>query len=169
MDGGEAVDSVIPADAARADVRKPRRASSVPQPAKGRGAARRQRGVLIVEDNPDAQWRLARMLTVRGNRVVGTSTGDGALALIAQWPVDLVLIDEALPGMSGVDLTRRLRALYPKIAVIVMTDAVGEDRARLETRALAAGASACVSKPLAYEAVSNVWQDQPAARSVSAD
>ncbi len=34
------------------------------------------RGVLLVEDDPDMQWRLARMLTVHGARVVGASSGE---------------------------------------------------------------------------------------------
>ena len=48
--------------------------------------------VLVVESDPDLQWNLARMLTVQGNRVVGTSSGDGAVALITEWPVDLILV-----------------------------------------------------------------------------
>src|SRR5687768_17049798 len=78
-------------------------------------AAHRPSGVLVIEDDPDLQWRLARMLTVQGNRVVGTSSGDGALALISQWPVDLVLVDEDLPGMSGLEVARRIRTSHPHI------------------------------------------------------
>jgi DNA-binding response OmpR family regulator len=76
--------------------------------------APRESAVLVVEDDPDLQWRLARMLTINGNRVVGTSSADGALALIAEWSVDLVLIDEGLPGMTGLDLAKAIRKQRPK-------------------------------------------------------
>ena len=62
----------------------------------------RHRGVLLVESDPDLQWSLARMLTVEGNRVVGTSTGEGALTVIEQWDADLALVASNLPGTSGV-------------------------------------------------------------------
>jgi len=39
----------------------------------------RHRNVLLVESDPDLQWSLARMLTIDGNRVMGTSAGEGAL------------------------------------------------------------------------------------------
>ena len=45
------------------------------------GKLARDSGVLVVEDDPDTQWRLARMLTVHGARVVGTSSGEAAIAI----------------------------------------------------------------------------------------
>lgn len=110
----------------------------------------RQSGVLVIEDDPDLQWRLARMLTVQGSRVVGTSTGDGALALIAQWPVDLVLVDQDLPGMSGLEVARRIRQSHPGIQVVLMT---GDDSEELKSAARLAGAAACLVKPFRVEAL----------------
>lgn len=80
-------------------------------------------GILVVESNPDLQWRIARTLTVRGHRVVGTSSGDGALALMREWPVDLVLTDLDLPGMSASNLISKLRAEHPELPVIFMVNA----------------------------------------------
>lgn len=116
-------------------------------------AERRPRGVLVVEDDPDLQWRLARMLTVQGNRVVGTSSGDGALALISQWPVDLVLIDEDLPGMSGLDVARRIRGSHPHIPVVLMT---GEDSAEKRSAASLAGVVKTLTKPLRVEHLAEI-------------
>lgn len=113
-------------------------------------APRRQCGVLVVEDDPDLQWRLARMLTVQGSRVVGTSSGDGALALISQWPVDLVLVDEDLPGMSGLEVARRIREEHGNIPVVLMT---GDDSEATQTAARIAGAVACLVKPFRVEAL----------------
>lgn len=135
------------------DVTRSLQVSAPPEP-----APRRATSVLVVEDDPDQQWRLARMLTVNGNRVVGTSSGDGALALIAEWPVDLVLIDDTLPGMHAVELARRIRDTYPRIAVALMTDgdplACAPDARRL-------GAFACFSKPLAPEAIDGLLRLRP--------
>ena len=82
----------------------------------------RHRSVLVVESDPDLQWNLARMLTVHGNRVIGTSSGDGALAANEQWTADLALVSSTLPGMSGVEVARRLRATNPELLVILMEE-----------------------------------------------
>lgn len=111
------------------------------------------RGVLIVEDDPNMQWQLARMLTVQGNRVVGTSTGDGALALIAQWPVDLVLVDEHLPGMDGFEVAKRLREKHPDIPVVLMAGRESDD---LRVAARLAGAVATLVKPFRFEALAEL-------------
>ncbi len=80
----------------------------------------RHRSILVVESDPDLQWHLARMLTVDGNRVVGTSSGDGALTVVSEWRADLALVAAHLPGTSGVEVARMLRAQNPKLVVILM-------------------------------------------------
>ena len=109
----------------------------------------RNRRVLLIENDPDLQWRLARMLTVDGNRVVGTSSGDGALALIDHWPVDLVLVAEALPGIDGLEVARELRDRIPETPVILMA----EQRSDVQVAARHAGAVACLIKPFRFEAL----------------
>lgn len=119
----------------------------------------RVRGVLVVEDDPDLQWRLARMLTVRGNRVVGTSSAEGALELIKQWPVDLVLIDDTLPGMSGVELAQTIARDHPETPVVLMSsddeDGQGAIAARL------AGVVATIAKPFRPEALLELLRSFP--------
>lgn len=117
----------------------------------------RSRGVLIVEDDPDLQWKLARMLTVRGNRVVGTSSAEGALELIRQWPVDLVLIDDGLPGMSGMELARIIQEHHPDTPVVLMTSE--ESRGRLA--ATLAGVVAVVAKPFRLETLVDLLRSFP--------
>lgn len=84
----------------------------------------RHRSVLVVESDPDLQWHLARMLTVDGNRVVGTSSGDGALTVISEWRADLALVAAHLPGASGLEVARKLRAQNPNLVVILMGEEV---------------------------------------------
>ena len=109
----------------------------------------RHRGVLLVEGDPDLQWSLARMLTVNGNRVVGTSSGEGALAVIEQWDADLALVSSSLPGMNGVEVARNLRSKKPDLLVILMDDASPER----ETREASPAVAARLAKPFRFEAL----------------
>jgi DNA-binding response OmpR family regulator len=118
----------------------------------------RTRGVLVVEDDPDLQWRLARTLTVRGNRVVGTSSGEAALELIRQWPVDLVLVDESLPGMSGMELARTIRDSHPDTPVVLMAS---EGSQESKIAAKLAGVVAVVTKPFRIEALVEMLRSFP--------
>jgi DNA-binding response OmpR family regulator len=108
----------------------------------------RHRRVLLIENDPDLQWSLARMLTVHGNRVVGTSSGEGALAVIEQWNADLALVSSSLPGVRGVELARRLRAHNPDLLVILMDDASPEPRV-----GEASPVAARLPKPFRFEAL----------------
>ena len=110
-------------------------------------STKRLRGVLLVENDPDLQWRLARMLTVDGNRVVGTSSSDGALALMAQWPVDVVLVAEDLPGMDGIELAKHIRRDHPDVPIVLMA----EEGPDVELAARMAGATAWLVKPFRIE------------------
>jgi two-component system cell cycle sensor histidine kinase/response regulator CckA len=109
----------------------------------------RHRSVLLVESDPDLQWSLARMLTVNGNRVVGTSSGKGALAVIEQWGPELALVSSSLPGMTGVEVARELRARNPDLLVILMDEAGPEPRTSESSPAVAAR----LAKPFRFEAL----------------
>jgi DNA-binding response OmpR family regulator len=115
----------------------------------------RESGVLVVEDDPDMQWRLARMLTVQGARVVGTSSGEAALALIEQWPADLVLVDQGLPGISGLEVARRIRQRHPGIPVVLMS---AEESSDLRLAAKVAGAVEMLIKPFRVETLSGLLE-----------
>jgi len=119
----------------------------------------RMRGVLVVEDDPDLQWSLARMLTVRGNRVVGTSSGEGALELMRQWPVDLVLVDDSLPGMSGFELARVLAEEHPDVPVVLMSSEDESGEGALGEKV--AGVVATIAKPFRPEALVELLQSFP--------
>jgi CheY-like chemotaxis protein len=106
------------------------------------------RSVLVVEADPEIQARLARWLSRRGNRVVGTGSGDGALALLSRWSVELVFISETLPGRSGVDVARLIHQRCPRATIVILSDNI-EPAIRLAARA--AGAADCVRKPSSDE------------------
>ncbi len=107
----------------------------------------RHRSVLVVESDPDLQWNLARMLTVHGNRVVGTSSGDGALAVNELWSADLALVSSTLPHMTGLEVAKRLRTQNPDLLVILMDDATPSVGADEPSTAIAAR----LPKPFRFE------------------
>ena len=106
----------------------------------------RHRSVLVVESDPDLQWHLARMLTVDGNRVVGTSSGDGALTVVGEWQADLALVAAHLPGMSGLEVAKRLRAQNPNLVVILMGEHQSEPAPKVDT-----DISAVLPKPFGFD------------------
>ena len=72
------------------------------------GPARR---VLVVDDQPDSTDSLALFLRLRGHEVHTASDGPGALEEFARCQPEVVFLDLGLPGMSGYDVARRLRAM----------------------------------------------------------
>src|SRR5205823_11426366 len=76
--------------------------------------------------------------------VIGTAdTAEEAIDRLARQQVDVVVMDIDLPGMNGIDATRRLREADPSVAVVITTGLVGGDAI---ADAVEAGASAFVSK-----------------------
>jgi CheY-like chemotaxis protein len=103
--------------------------------------------ILIVDDNA-TNLKLARvLLRSEGYDVRIASDAEGALAVLADFRPALILMDIQLPGMDGLELTRRLKA-DPKtrgIAILALTAcAMKGDQERM----LAAGCDAYVAKPL---------------------
>jgi DNA-binding response OmpR family regulator len=109
----------------------------------------RHRSVLLVESDPDLQWSLARMLTVNGNRVIGTSSGESALTVIEQWHPDLALVASGLPGTSGEEVARQLRERNPDLLVILMAEQTPEPTAQKRSTDV----SAYLAKPFRFEAL----------------
>lgn len=77
--------------------------------------------MLLVEPNPDHQSRLARAVTVHGHRVIGTSSLDGAVALLQAFPVDLVLVAEEIAEGDPTAMVAELVSIRPHARIVVMT------------------------------------------------
>ena len=65
--------------------------------------------VLVVDDEPDIVDLMRDFLEAAGHTVVSAPDGPAAFTLLDRQPVDCVLLDLMLPGMSGYDILRRLR------------------------------------------------------------
>ena len=85
--------------------------------------AAQQWTVLVVDDNPDLVHLYRRYASQTPYRIVHTAVGDEVFASIAEWDVDIVVLDVMLPDTDGWDLLTRLRQLPETrhIPVIVST------------------------------------------------
>lgn len=81
------------------------------------------RRIVLVDDEEVLAWSLStRLARVRPNWVVDTANdGETALARIMASPVDLLVADVRMPGMSGIDLIVAARQELPRLPVVVMT------------------------------------------------
>jgi len=79
--------------------------------------------VLLVDDQVEIRHLVSKVLTGRGFEVLEAQHGPEALALLARFSraIDLLITDLSLPEISGVDLSRAVRALYPKLPVLFIS------------------------------------------------
>jgi len=102
--------------------------------------------ILIVEDEADLRELVRYNLEAEGFRVVAAESGDEAVERIRDAVPDLILLDWMLPGLSGIELTRRWRSRDETARVpIIMVTARGEEEERV--RGLATGADDYIVKP----------------------
>lgn len=103
--------------------------------------------VLVVEDNPVNLELVTELLEQEGCQVLAAPSAEAAISLAATERPDLVLMDLQLPGMTGYEATRRLKAAPATagIPVLVLTSFAmrGDD-----LRAVEAGCDAYLTKPL---------------------
>ena len=102
--------------------------------------------ILIVEDEEPIALLLRYNLEAEGYKVTHTARGDEAEIILRETRPDLVLLDWMLPGLSGIELCRRIRARpETKTLPIILLTARGEESERV--RGLATGADDYVVKP----------------------
>jgi len=90
---------------------------------------------LLVDDEPNVVAALKRLLRLDGYQILTASNGSEGLAVLANRPVDIILSDQRMPGMTGVEFLRQAKRLYPDTIRIVLsgytelqsvTDAINE-------------------------------------------
>jgi class 3 adenylate cyclase/CheY-like chemotaxis protein len=106
-----------------------------------------QAKILVVDDTPHNVKLLADLLGVKGYAVATAATGEEALAKLAAEKPDLVLLDVMMPGLSGYDVCRRIRAesataLLP-VVLVTSLDPIQE-----RVKGIEAGADDFLSKPI---------------------
>jgi CheY-like chemotaxis protein len=103
--------------------------------------------ILIVDDNPTNLKLIESVLEAEGYEVVLSPDAEQAQMLLLQLTPDLILMDIALPGMDGLEFTRKIKAdeklkTIPVVAITAFA-MVGDDR-----KALDAGCAGYITKPI---------------------
>lgn len=103
--------------------------------------------ILVVDDTPMNVKLLRDLLLVRGYQVETAASGEQGLAKVAEWRPDLVLLDVVMPGMSGYEVCRSLRADPATAALpVILVTALDPNEERV--KGLEAGADDFLSKPV---------------------
>jgi two-component system KDP operon response regulator KdpE len=103
--------------------------------------------ILIVEDDPNIRKLVRVNLVKRGYTVSEAEDSHQAISLFQEIPIDLVLLDLVIPGLSGVDVCTWIRS-RSDIPIIILSARLEED---LKVVALDAGADDYVTKPFGQE------------------
>lgn len=103
--------------------------------------------ILVTDDEPTVREVVRRYLEREGFRVLEAADGPGALALVHDESVDLIVLDLMLPGIDGLEITRQLREAAPggEDLPIIMLTAKTSEAERIE--GLEIGADDYVTKP----------------------
>jgi CheY-like chemotaxis protein len=102
--------------------------------------------LLIVEDNEDMRLLYKRLFRREKDWAVYESeTAENALEMTPGLLPDLILVDISLPGMSGLELSQKIRRSYPLTKILIVT---GHDPDRYFEAAKQAGANDLVSKEI---------------------
>ncbi|WP_394551995.1 response regulator transcription factor [Agromyces sp. MMS24-JH15] len=100
--------------------------------------------ILVVDDEPEMTELLARGLAAEGHDVTQAHDGIAAMSSTVSGGIELAVVDLMLPGMSGFELSRRIKEFDPTIAVILLTARQAVDD---RVRGLDSGADDYMIKP----------------------
>jgi two-component system response regulator AtoC len=77
--------------------------------------------VLVVDDEEVVRAGISRALADRDLSIHTAADGSEALAIMAQQPIDIVLLDIKMPGMDGMEVLKHIRVTYPSTVVVMKT------------------------------------------------
>ncbi len=103
------------------------------------------RTLLVIDDDEPFRTRLVRALNARGFAAAGAADYDEALALASADTPECALVDLKLPGRSGLDVVRDLKALDSTTRIVVLT---GYGSIATAVRSVKLGADAYLAKPV---------------------
>jgi diguanylate cyclase (GGDEF)-like protein len=110
---------------------------------------RTQPTLLLVDDEPSIVSSLKRLLRGDGYRILTANSGSEGLQLLAEHTVDLIVSDQRMPEMTGVEFLRKVRQLYPDTVRIVLS---GYTELQTVTDAVNGGAI--------YKFLTKPWDDE---------
>jgi len=108
-----------------------------------------QRTLLLVDDEPNILTALKRLFRRDGHLLLSASSGPEALELLSQHKVDVIITDQRMPGMTGVEMLRTAKTLYPDTIRMVLS---GYTELQSVTDAINEGA--------VYRFLTKPWEDE---------
>jgi two-component system response regulator FlrC len=112
-----------------------------------------QTQILVVEDDSGLREALVDTLTIAGYSVIEADSAESALVLLKQKVIDLIVSDVQMGGLSGLDLLKSVKKLYPNVPFLLMTAYATIDHA---VEAMKYGAIDYMAKPFAPEVLLNM-------------
>jgi len=106
--------------------------------------------IVVVDDDLSLCHFLKRTLSQKGYQVISCNTGSEAIRLVDEQETDLVLLDNKLPDLMGLEILKEMRQKHPKIPIIIMT-AFGTADTAIEAMCL--GAFDYILKPFELEEI----------------
>ena len=107
-------------------------------------------GILLVEDDEATRLVSSTVLSQAGYHVVATDSGRTALAAVTEFQPDIVVVDVSLPGIDGIETSKRLRSVLRKSDLPVVAMSAHVFKTDVD-RYLDAGVDAFVAKPIDHE------------------
>lgn len=85
------------------------------------------KNILVVDDEPHIRKILSLLLTKKGYRVNTAPSGETALEFLKHERPDLIILDQNMPGMNGLETLKRIRGLDKEIGIVMLTGYVSDD------------------------------------------
>lgn len=104
--------------------------------------------ILVVDDDPKIRTVVRRGLAYEGYRVVEAASGEEGLEKAREHLPDLVILDVMMPGIDGLEVTRRLRSAGDEVAILMLT---ARDEVKERVEGLETGADDYLVKPFNFE------------------
>jgi len=131
-------------------------AAAAPRDTTKKGQPPIRKRVLVVDDEPETRATLAEYLQGKGFEVLQAAGGQEALRRLPEFRPHVVLLDITMPGFSGVETLRRIKALRQETSVVMVSGIEDMETAR---QTLALGAADYVAKPVDFTYLDSVLEN----------
>ena len=123
---------------------------------RGDGTTMKKISILLVDDEIEVLEVLCLRLERRGLDVHMADSGEKALAMLAELPVNIVLLDVKMPNMDGIAVLGRIRSDFPQIGVIMLS---GHADMQVAAHGLEMGAFSYLLKPVDIDSLCHKIED----------
>jgi DNA-binding response OmpR family regulator len=121
-------------------------------------STKKQKKIVIVEDEPDTAEMFAEMMRLSGYHVLKSYGGTPAISLISKESPDAVVLDVMMPDLSGLDVLRHIRQ-DPQLKNIPVIVVSAKSLPSDIKNGLEAGANKYLTKPVAFQDLNAAVQD----------